>query len=305
MELNELIGKKLTAEQKYKFQRDNGKMRLINNIVIIPIVTAIIGIYLESILIVSVSVFCIIAFLILLAYNALNKKNTVYDNVIIPLVLNEKFNKIEYIGEDDSVIDEFNNSQLVEDYNKIRCSNYFKINEDKYTINIAKVTTDKLNIEENDGVVDKDLEQNFSGIFAYTKLPNKFSSEFKVIENEKNILDVNTVDTTNTELIKMNNIGFDSKYDVYSMNQVSIKKILTPGAMERILDIDKNINATINFSVYDSKLYIAIRYEKFMDFKSHKKEYVIEEEAEENLNALELLNYFVRYFVNIAESEQK
>ena len=65
MELNQKLEKELTAEQKVKFQRDNGKFKLLNNIVLLPIITSFIGIYLESITIVSISIICIIVFLIM------------------------------------------------------------------------------------------------------------------------------------------------------------------------------------------------------------------------------------------------
>jgi len=38
MELNQKLDKLLTSEQKNKFHRDNGKFRLLNNIVLIPII---------------------------------------------------------------------------------------------------------------------------------------------------------------------------------------------------------------------------------------------------------------------------
>ena len=37
MELNQRLDQELTAEQKIKFQKDNGRFKLLNNIVLIPI----------------------------------------------------------------------------------------------------------------------------------------------------------------------------------------------------------------------------------------------------------------------------
>ncbi len=299
MELNEVIRKKLTAEQKVEFQKDNGKFKLLNNLIIIPIITMIVGFYLESILIVSVSILFIIAFLIYMFYFS-NMKNKIYENIIIPYVLKEKFKDVEYVGSDSALKNEFEKSRLAPDYDKIEFSNYFKINEEKYYVEVCKVVTNKLDIEENDGVVDKNLEQNFSGIFARVKLPNKFSSEFKVIKNEKDFGSV-SIDKKNTEQVQMNNIEFDLKYDVFSMEPVSLKRILSPGVLARILEMNKKINNTINFSIYDNVLYITVEYDKFLDFKSKGKDYVDEEIAEENLNMLENINYFIRYFVNLTE----
>ena len=56
MELNRKIDRLLTKEQKTKFQIDNGKFKILNNIVLLPVITALLGIYLESIIIVSISI---------------------------------------------------------------------------------------------------------------------------------------------------------------------------------------------------------------------------------------------------------
>ena len=80
MELNQRLDQELTAEQKIKFQKDNGRFKLLNNIVLIPIATALLGIYLESILIVSISIVCVIIFL-LLSIGTFSKRNVVYEDV--------------------------------------------------------------------------------------------------------------------------------------------------------------------------------------------------------------------------------
>jgi len=104
MELNQKLDKLLTSEQKNKFHRDNGKFRLLNNIVLIPIILSLIGIYLESIIIVSISIACIILFLVL-KICSFSKKNVVYENVIIPAVLKENFNDIKLCDKHEIVKD--------------------------------------------------------------------------------------------------------------------------------------------------------------------------------------------------------
>lgn len=303
MELNERLDKKLTSEQKVKFHRDDSKLKLLKNFIILPIIIAILGIYLESIFIVTVSIICIIAILVIRTYST-TRKNEVYENVVIPYVLEEKFTNIEIIKKDSEVEEEYNKSRLCFDYDKFESSNYFRLLEEKYFIQVSKIITNKISIEETDGVIDKSLEQNFSGIFAYVKLPRKFDNEFSVIKNEKDIKEIYNVDKNNTQIIKMGNIEFDSKYDVYSMDQVSVRRILSPGVMARVLEIDRKMNNIINFSVYKNILYITIEYENFLDFKAKTKDkkYVDEQVANDNLEILELLNYFVRYFINLTET---
>lgn len=301
MELNEILKDKLTSEEKIKFQRDNGKFKLLKNIIILPIIITIVGIYFESILIVTICILSIILLLMLDKF-PINKKGAVYENVIIPYVLKEKFQNLEYNNKNKSLLEVVEKSKILPNYDKIFCSNYFKVLYGKYDVEVCKIITKKMNIEENDGVIDKNLEDNFCGVFAAIKIPNKFDNEFRVVKNIKNREELSVINKNETQLVRMNNVEFDMLYDVYSMNQVSIKRILSPGVMARILEINKKLDNILSFSVYNNVLYVTIEYNNFMEFKGKGNLYVDEELAQENLNVLENLDYFVRYFINITDS---
>lgn len=301
MELNDMLERKLTPEQKVKFERDNGRFKLLKNIIILPIIAGIVGIYLESILIVTICILCIILLLTLNIFS-INKKGKTYENVIVPYVLKEKFQNIEYNNNNKILLEKIGDSKLFLDYDKIFCSNYFKILSGKYDIEVCKIITKKMNIEENDGVVDKSLDENFCGIFAIVNIPTKFDNEFRVVKNIKEKEQINNVNKAETQLVRMNNIEFDRIYDVYSMNQVSIKKVLSPGVMARVLEINKKIGNIISFSIYNNVLYVAIEYNDYMEFKGKGKLYVDEDLARQNLDMLESLEYFVRYIINITDS---
>lgn len=292
MELNQKLEKTLTSEQKIKFQRDNGKFKLLNNMVLIPIITTLLGIYLESITIVSISIACIIIFLIF-KICSFSKKNVIYEDVIIPEVLKEKFDNIECIKETTIVTEEFEKSRIITNYDKIKVDKLYKINKEKYTINLAKINVQKLNIEENDGVIDKDLEDKFLGAFAYVKLPAKYITDFKVISKNS--------ETTEENKVKIPYTEFDAYYDVYSLNPVEVRNTLSPGVMARILEFNTKIDNIINFSIYEDMLYVTINYKEFLEFKGKGKKYVNEMEAIKNLDMLEILDTFIRYFVNIYE----
>lgn len=301
MELNEMLESKLTKEQKSKFHRDVGKYKLIRNIVVLPIATTIIGIYFESAIVVTISMICIIAFLAATIYlNTTFRKDVIYDEVILPYVIGEKFSKVEVKKRDYTVEEEYNKSQIVKDYTKFDANHFIEITEDKYKINLCKVVTKKMEVEKNDGVVDKNLEENFNGIFAYIKLPQKFGSEFSVVDNVKEVQELYSKEAVNTQYIKMNNIEFDKQYDVYSMDQVTVRKILSPGAMARIMEINRKMGNVISFSVYSDVLYMTINYKDFLRFKDNKR-YVDENRANENLEILELMNYFITYFINLIQ----
>ena len=301
MELNDMLERKLTPEQKVKFERDNGRFKLLKNIIILPIIVGIVGIYLESILIVTICILCIILLLTLNIFS-INKKGKTYENVIVPYVLKEKFQNIEYNNNNKILLEKIGDSKIFLDYDKIFCSNYFKILSGKYDIEVCKIITKKMNIEENDGVVDKSLDENFCGIFAIVNIPTKFDNEFRVVKNIKEKEQINNVNKAETQLVRMNNIEFDRIYDVYSMNQVSIKRVLSPGVMARVLEINKKIGNIISFSIYNNVLYVAIEYNDYMEFKGKGKLYVDEDLARQNLDMLESLEYFVRYIINITDS---
>lgn len=292
MELNQKLEKELTAEQKVKFQRDNGKFKLLNNIVLLPIITSFIGIYLESITIVSISIICIIVFLIMKIFS-FSKKNTVYEDIIIPSILKEKFDNVECVKNTDNTILEFKKSGLIENYDKIKVDKSYTIDKEKYMINLSKIIVQKLNIEENDGVVDKDLEEKFHGVFAYIKLPTKYTTNFKVIAKD--------IDNTNVNKIKIPYSEFDMCYDVYSQNPVEVRNILSYGVMARIIEFNEKIDKIINFSIFEDMLYVSINYKEFLDFKGNGKKYVNEIETIKNLDVIEVLDIFIRYILNLYE----
>ncbi len=292
MELNQRLDQELTAEQKIKFQKDNGRFKLLNNIVLIPIATALLGIYLESILIVSISIVCVIIFL-LLSIGTFSKRNVVYEDVIIPCVLREKFENVECNKDSNMVLDELNKSKLFDNYDKAQVKNSYTITKEKYNITLSKTSIKKLHVEENDGVVDKNLEEIFSGAFAYAKLPSKSTSNFKVIaKSEDNSLE-NKIAITYTD--------FNNCYDVYTLNPVEVRNILSPGVMARILEFNSKVDKIINFSIIDDTIYISVDYDNFLEFNANGKKYINEVEAIKELDLVEIMDIFIRYFVNMYE----
>ena len=158
---------------------------------------------------------------------------------------------------------------------------------------MSKIIVKKLNIEENDGVVDKDIEEKFNGVFIYVKLPVKTSTSFRVIDKKLEI--------DSDSKVKITNYDFDSVYDVFSTEQAEVRGILSAGIMARILEFNAKIGGVINFSINEDMLYVAVDYKKFLEFKGNGKKYIDEPEALRNLEMLEILDLFVTYFFNIYE----
>ena len=292
MELNRKVEKTLTREQKVKFQRDNGKSKLLNNIVILPVITVLLGIYLESIIIVSISIVCIIAFLICKIFS-FSRKNIIFEEVIIPTVLKEKFENVSYIDDSISVDEDFKKSKIIPTYDKIDVNKSYVIRKEKYIINLSTIIVNKLNIEESDGVVDKELEEKFNGIFISVKLPVKSTTNFIVLDKNLKIDDSSKVKITNYE--------FDKVYNVYSYKQVEVRGILSAGIMARILEFNSKANNIISFSICEDMLYIAVQDSDFLKFNGKGRLYVDEEKAKRDLELLEILDMFVTYFINMFE----
>lgn len=293
MEINQKIDRVLTPEQKIKFQRDNGKFKLLNNIVILPILTAILGVYLESIAIVSISIIGIILFLVL-KITSFTRRNVIFEEVIVPKALDEVFENVKYIKKDDAVEEHFKASGLVPIYNKFKMYNSYIVCEDKYNINLSKVSTKRMHEEENDGVVDKYYEDNFNGIFAYIKLPSKSLTNFRAIE--KGIVE------SQEDIVKITNMEFDYCYDVLSSEPVEVRGILSPAVMARIIEFNSKIGLTISFAIKDDMLYLSVNYNEFLDFRGKGKKYINEENFIDNLKVLEVIQMYVRYFVNMYDN---
>lgn len=292
MELNQKIENMLTPEQKANFQKDNGKFKLLNSIVLLPIVTSIIGIYLENFVIVGVSIALIIVFLLLKTYS-FKHKNIVYEKQIIPIVLSEKFEDVLCMDKKEEVVEQFEKSQIINEYDKIEVDRTIVIRQPNYVANISKVNIYQENIEEDDGVIDKELEEKISGMFAYIRLPIKSLFDYKVIRKGMN--------TSLEDIIKITNMDFDNTYDVYAKSPVEVRNVLSPAVMARILDFDIDLNKIFSFAICEDMLYITLDYNKFLEFKGKGKQFVNEFTADENLKVLEVLDMFITYIVNMYE----
>lgn len=58
--------------------------------------------------------------------------------------------------------------------------------------------------------------------------------------------------------VKLENPEFEKKFDVYSTDQVEARYLLTPGMMEKLLELDRKFPGKITLSFYNSNVIIAI-----------------------------------------------
>ena len=301
MELNRLLDKKLTPEHKRKFERDKDKFKTLNIIIILPIITAILGVFMESIVLVTASLVIIIVCLLFVAFST-KSRNVIYEEMIIPIVLQERFRDCEPLKKDLDVENEFDMSGLGKEYSRFEDRNSFLIHEDRYTISISKIVTKNKKIQDEENEDYKEFVKSFSGVFAYFRLPRNIDIDIEVKENYKTKNQITQIDKTDVERVIMNNIEFDTQYDVRASDPAVARKILSIGVMARILEINRKLGRVINFSIKNNTLFILVDYDEFLEFSSSKKnEYVNEEKANENMDVVEIIDYFARYMVNLTE----
>ncbi len=58
--------------------------------------------------------------------------------------------------------------------------------------------------------------------------------------------------------VKLENPEFEKKFDVYSTDQIEARYLLTPGMMEKLLELDRKFPGKITLSFYNSNVIIAI-----------------------------------------------
>mgnify|MGYP001224565202 CR=1 FL=1 len=64
------------------------------------------------------------------------------------------------------------------------------------------------------------------------------------------------------DLVKLENLDFESEFVVYSGDQIESRYILSPSLMERILSFKKQTKKGIQLSFVDSRLYVTVPYSK-------------------------------------------
>jgi len=97
----------------------------------------------------------------------------VYEKEIIPIVLNEKFEDVICMEKKEEVINNFENSKIIDDYDKIEVDRTVVIRQQSYVANISKIDVYQENIQETDGMVEKELEEKIKNI-RHSKLNHAF-----------------------------------------------------------------------------------------------------------------------------------
>lgn len=92
----------------------------------------------------------------------------------------------------------------------------------------------------------------FKGFFFIADFQKDFQGQTVVYRNSWIKLNFRN------QRVKLENPEFEKKFDVYSTDQVEARYLLTPGMMEKLLELDRKFPGKITLSFYNSNVIIAI-----------------------------------------------
>ena len=92
----------------------------------------------------------------------------------------------------------------------------------------------------------------FKGFFFIADFQKDFQGQTVVYRNSWLKLNFKN------QRVKLENPEFEKKFDVYSTDQVEARYLLTPGMMEKLLELDRKFPGKITLSFYNSNVIIAI-----------------------------------------------
>ena len=206
----------------------------------------------ESILKLGLLIFAVIVAVVshpVISYKA-NVKSSIIDD-FINFFGSFRHSTLDRI--DDNIIKE---SLLVGNYNRHYSNDYFS--------GTYKNTT--MVISEEEFVVKgrKSSRTVFKGILIYLNFPKSFDSK-TIVFKDWGVFNFIKSATMNLEKVKLEDVLFEKKFEVFSSNQIEARYLLTTAFMERILKVKDCFNGKkIQFSFFDNKLLITIHTTKDM-----------------------------------------
>jgi len=128
------------------------------------------------------------------------------------------------------------------------------------------------------------FRKTFGGIFFKAKFNKNISNHTVVIPNAKKIslpFKEKSLDYNKLENIRLENIEFESIFEVFSDNGIEARYILTPDMMEKMVSFQKKFNKNIYLSFKNGYICIAIEHKKglfeapiIVDIETIIKEYI-------------------------------
>lgn len=170
---------------------------------------------------------------------------------IFPGLFKSIDNNLIYDGKIIIPKDKFINSNLYDSFN---CSYY---SQDSITakVNNKDVGMYELEVETGSG---KHRRTVFSGLFLHIVLDKTLQSDMKIVCNTSKDFGIIKTLFANEDKVNLENIDFENKYDVYCLDQIYARKIITLNFMEKLLYATEKLNRIIQISFKKNNIYIAI-----------------------------------------------
>ncbi|MEG0072882.1 MAG: DUF3137 domain-containing protein [Clostridia bacterium] len=226
--------------------------------------------------------------LMFLRQNELIRFLKMYKTKVVPTLLKRVSPHIIYSPDVYVMPSIYDSSSLKIPYDKYLGEDYVAANLSKnncrYGIEMSQITLQKeQNYKNSHGKIR--YISVFKGVFVHANLTKAYPGTIKIISNESAIDSFSRKLVDKNQKVNLDSPQFEEVYDVYSNDQINVRRMLTPANMSDILDITKALNVKIEMSIEGSNMYISFKHPEFLDFYS-KKELVDEEKAEKDLDLI-------------------
>jgi hypothetical protein len=129
---------------------------------------------------------------------------------------------------------------------------------------------EKFKVRDSDGKDRTQFRTLFKGLFFVADFNKPFRSRTIVLPDTAERLFGNIIGKTlqswgasrGEQLVKLEDIEFEKHFVVYSEDQIDARYILSTSLMRRVVDFKKKFNKVMYFSFVESKIYVAIPYNR-------------------------------------------
>ena len=172
-----------------------------------------------------------------------------YTNIVNMQILNQyenfKYNKDDYIQETD-----FNKSELYrKEVYKYSGSDLLYLDHKDMTLSMSFVNAVSNTSNQNTS------SQIYKGLFVVADFHTHFRGKSIILEQL--VYEINSIN--DFELIHIKDTEFEKEFTVYSTDEVSSKKLISPFMIEQIKELKQKIKSAIRLSLIEGKLYISIQ----------------------------------------------
>lgn len=174
---------------------------------------------------------------------------TSFLNWYFKLILGEE---THYSVETKLTVQQIKQLQLFPKFNTLRAEDYVKSKWDGLDFEMTELNLTQEN--------DEDYTLKFSGIFMIVSFQKEMSGKTYVLPKQSRKLLFNRFPKEHQDTLE--DAHFHEYYDVYGAQREFTRYLLTPGMMERILDLSKEHKAKLYFLFNKNKLFMAIDWRK-------------------------------------------